>query len=116
MAASPSEALVRGRATYQDVLDAPAHQVAEIVDGTLHTRPRPAPAHGEASSNLGFELGPPFGRGRGGPGGWRFTLEVEDLRALSLEASAYTGARLAGTDTSLEVESHCSFWKWVCVP
>ena len=29
MAASPSEALVRGRATYQDVLDAPAHEVAE---------------------------------------------------------------------------------------
>ena len=27
------------RATYQDVLDAPAHQVAEIADGTLHTQP-----------------------------------------------------------------------------
>ena len=26
----------RVRATYQDVLDAPAHQVAEIVDGTLY--------------------------------------------------------------------------------
>ena len=24
------------RATYQDVLDAPTHQVAEIVDGTLY--------------------------------------------------------------------------------
>ena len=48
--------------------------------------------------------------------GGGITLEVEDLRALSLEASAYTGAQLAGTDTSLEVESHCSFWKWVCVP
>ena len=24
------------RATYQDVLDAPAHRVAEIVDGTLY--------------------------------------------------------------------------------
>ena len=31
------------RATYQDVLDAPAHRVAEIVDGTLYTHPRPAP-------------------------------------------------------------------------
>ena len=28
------------RATYQDVLDAPAHLVAEVVDGTLHTHPR----------------------------------------------------------------------------
>ena len=26
------------RATYQDVLDAPAHRVAEVVDGTLHAR------------------------------------------------------------------------------
>ena len=35
MAASRSEALADMRATYQDVLDAPAHQVAEIVNGTL---------------------------------------------------------------------------------
>ena len=27
-------------ATYQDALDAPAHRVAEIVDGTLYTHPR----------------------------------------------------------------------------
>ena len=33
MAASPSEALAGRRATYQDVLDAPAHRVAEIVEG-----------------------------------------------------------------------------------
>ena len=29
----------RPRATYQDVLDAPEHRVAEIIDGTLHTHP-----------------------------------------------------------------------------
>ena len=33
------------RATYQDVLDAPAHVVAEIINGTLHTHPRPASRH-----------------------------------------------------------------------
>ena len=49
MAASTSEALARRRATYQDVLDAPAaSQVAEIVDGTLHTHPRPAMPHARA--------------------------------------------------------------------
>ena len=58
------------RATYQDVLDAPAHRVAETVDGTLHTRPRPAMPHALASSRLGGELSGPFDRGRGGPGGW----------------------------------------------
>ena len=58
------------RATYQDVLDAPAHQVAEVIDGTLYTHPRPAPRHTLASSALGGTLEPPFHRGRVGPGGW----------------------------------------------
>ena len=65
------------RATYQDVLDAPEHQVAEIIGGTLYTHPRPAPAHAVASSVLGGELGPPFHRGRGGPGGWWIIFEPE---------------------------------------
>ena len=77
MAASPSEVLGRRRAVYQDVLDAPAHLVAEIVNGELHTHPRPAPAHGEASSVLVGELNPPFHGGRGGPGGWRIHFEPE---------------------------------------
>ena len=65
------------RATYQDVLDAPAHRVAEIVDGTLYTQPRPAPRHAVASSRLGIDLGGPFDRGRGGPGGWWILDEPE---------------------------------------
>ena len=65
------------RATYQDVLDAPAHRVAEIVDGTLYTHPRPAPPHAVASSYLGGELTGPFGKGRGGPGGWWIIDEPE---------------------------------------
>ena len=31
------------QATYQDVLDAPPHMVAEIVSGKLYTHPRPPP-------------------------------------------------------------------------
>ena len=65
------------RATYQDVLDAPEHRVAEIVDGTLHTHPRPAMPHALASSRLGGELTGPFDRGRGGPGGWWIIDEPE---------------------------------------
>ena len=78
MAVSRREALARrGRATYQDVLDAPAHQVAEIIDGVLHTHPRPAPPHTLASSALGNDLGNPFQFGRGGPGGWWILDEPE---------------------------------------
>ena len=65
------------RATYQDVLDAPEHQVAEIVDGTLHVHPRPAPAHAVASSSLGSDLLTAFQFGRGGPGGWWIIFEPE---------------------------------------
>ena len=77
MAASPSEALAQRRATYQDVLDAPAHQVAEIIEGTLHTHPRPAPPHTRASSVLGGKIGTPFDFDAGGPGGWWILDEPE---------------------------------------
>ena len=72
------EAAALPRATYQDVLDAPAHRVAEIVDGTLYTHPRPAAPHVRASSRLGMELGGPFDTGRGGPGGW-WILDAPEL-------------------------------------
>ena len=65
------------RATYQDVLDAPPHRVAEIVDGVLHTSPRPAMPHALATSSLGNDLSNPFQFGRGGPGGWWIIDEPE---------------------------------------
>jgi Uma2 family endonuclease len=66
------------RATYEDVLAAPPHVVAEVVAGVLHTQPRPAAPHTLASSVLGGELLGPFSRGRGGPGGW-FILDEPEL-------------------------------------
>jgi len=67
----------RRRATYQDVLDAPDDKIAEILNGELRLSPRPRVGHQSVSSNLGMELGPPFGRGRGGPGGWIILDEPE---------------------------------------
>lgn len=64
-------------ATYDDVLAAPADVVAEFVAGVLHTSPRPRLLHASVSSVLGEELGPPFRRGRGGPGGWLILDEPE---------------------------------------
>lgn len=64
-------------ATYQDVLDAPPHMVAEIVGGELHLHPRPAGPQTVAASALGVEIGSEFGRERGGPGGWRILHEPE---------------------------------------
>ena len=65
------------RATYADVLAQPEHIVAELVRGVLHTLPRPRLRHAAAASVLGEELGPPFKRARGGPGGWIILDEPE---------------------------------------
>lgn len=65
------------RATYVDVLAAPSDRIAQVVDGVLDVQPRPAAAHAIAASALGEELGPPFKRGRGGPGGWVILDEPE---------------------------------------
>ncbi|MGE0328455.1 MAG: Uma2 family endonuclease [Polyangiaceae bacterium] len=67
----------RKLATYADVLAAPSHLVAELVAGTLMTSPRPAAPHAHAASVLGMDLGSPFQRGRGGPGGWWIIDEPE---------------------------------------
>src|SRR5262249_9141538 len=56
-------------ATYEDLLRVPEQLIAEIVHGVLYTNPRPAIPHARATSVLGADLGAPFDRGRGGPGG-----------------------------------------------
>ena len=68
---------VRRPATYQDLLDAPASMVAELIEGAMYLHPRPAPRHSLASSSLGAELMSPFTKGRGGPGGWWILDEPE---------------------------------------
>ena len=65
------------RATYQDVLDAPPHIVAEVVNGTLYTNPRPGTLQTNARTGLGGLLSETFRYGRGGPGGWWILNEPE---------------------------------------
>ena len=55
------------KATYQDVLDAPAHLVAEIMGGDLYLRERPAPRTGLAMSRLSAGLQGAFALGRSAP-------------------------------------------------
>lgn len=64
-------------ASYDDLLALPEHRVGEIVNGVLHSHPRPAPKHARASSQLGGGLTSPFDRGQGGPGGWLILDEPE---------------------------------------
>ena len=104
-------------ATYDDLLAVPDHLVAQLVDGELRVQPRPASAHAQAVSTLGEELGPPFKRGRGGPGGWILLDEPE----LHLGASAHQVLvpDLAGWRRSTMPEMpHAAFFTqppdWVC--
>ena len=64
-------------ARYADIEALPTGVVGQILNGVLHTHPRPASPHALASSALGEELGPPFKRGKGGPGGWVILDEPE---------------------------------------
>jgi hypothetical protein len=57
-------------AMYADVLAAPVHHLAELVAGELRLQSSPGMAHVAAASALLAELGLPFRRGKGGPGGW----------------------------------------------
>lgn len=65
------------RATYEDVLAAPPHKIAEVIDGALYLQPRRSGPDAIAASGLGMDLGNPFQRGRGGPGGWWIVYEPE---------------------------------------
>jgi Uma2 family endonuclease len=74
---SSDATMPKTNATYADLEALPANVVGHIVFGVLHAHPRPAPKHARAASTLGEELGPPFNRGRGGPGGWLILDEPE---------------------------------------
>jgi len=70
-------ALLHPRATYDDLLKVPENMVAELIDGDLYTSPRPAGPHARFASALSMDIGPPYDRGRGGPGGWWILFEPE---------------------------------------
>ncbi len=68
------------RATYADVLAAPAHKVAELINGELILSPRPAVPHAVSATGLAFGVMGPFQHGLGGPGRperWWFLFEPE---------------------------------------
>jgi Uma2 family endonuclease len=86
---------VKRIATYEDVLEAPENKVAEIIDDELVLSPRPAGPHSNATVALIEELGPPFRRGRGGPGGWILLVEPELHLGRNVLVPDLAGWRLA---------------------
>jgi Uma2 family endonuclease len=64
-------------ATYEDLYSIPDNMTGEIINGELITTPRPSRKHAYSATVLGEEIGPPYRRGRGGPGGWIILDEPE---------------------------------------
>jgi Uma2 family endonuclease len=64
-------------ATYEDLLALPENVVGQIIDGELIALPRPALRHARVATTVSEQLGGPFDRGAGGPGGWLFLIEPE---------------------------------------
>lgn len=64
-------------ASYADLEAVSPDLVAELIEGIVVTHPRPSPRHVTTAFALALELGGPFQKGIGGPGGWVFADEPE---------------------------------------
>ncbi|UOG92598.1 MAG: Uma2 family endonuclease [Candidatus Thiothrix sulfatifontis] len=64
-------------ATYADLLQLPEHLTGEILNGELHTMPRPAIRHARASSVLSGKVAPTFDFDNTGSDGWLILFEPE---------------------------------------
>ncbi len=62
---------------YDKLAALPETVVGEILNGQLYTHPRPTGPHALAASRLDADIEIPYGRGRGGPGGWWIIMEPE---------------------------------------
>jgi len=68
----------RTRLTLYEQLELlPDGLIGEILDGQLHTQPRPTPRHLRAASRLNRIIGRRFDDGDDGPGGWWIFREPE---------------------------------------
>jgi Uma2 family endonuclease len=62
---------------YEQLCALPENQTGEILNGQLHSQPRPSARHGLAKRALNIDLGGPYDFGRNGPGGWWIIPEPE---------------------------------------
>ena len=102
------------RATYQDVLDAPEHMVAEIIGGELQLSPRPGGPATSVASRLGSMIQPPFGDGIGGPGGWIILDEPELHLAGEIMVPDLAGWKIERLPTVPEGAAFTVVPDWVC--
>ncbi len=87
----------------------------EIIEGVLYTMTRPRGRHQWTSTVVGSDLSGPFGRGRGGPGGWWILvepgIELPNTPEIAPDLAGWRRDRLPElpTDSSISVVPD-----WVC--
>ena len=64
-------------ASYDDIIALPEHTTGEIINGELHTQPRPTSRHARVELGIGRKLFGSFDVGDHGPGGWVILSEPE---------------------------------------
>ena len=101
-------------ATYEDLYNIPENTIGEIINGELVVTPRPAPRHMNVVTILGEEIGPPYRRGRGGPGGWIFFVETEIQLGENTVVPDLAGWRKERFPTELEYNWIPVAPDWVC--
>jgi len=62
---------------YESLEALPEGMTGEILNGQLHTQPRPAGPHAHAAIQLGIPIARGYGDGIDGPGGWWILIEPE---------------------------------------
>jgi Uma2 family endonuclease len=62
---------------YEPLMALPEGITGEVIDGQLHTQPRPAGPHVRAGMMLTLRIGRGYDQGEGGPGGWWILPEPE---------------------------------------
>jgi Uma2 family endonuclease len=94
----------------------PEGVVGELIEGQLHTHPRPSGPHVRAHTSLLTEIAGPFDHGRNGPGGWQILSEPEihfrrDVEVLVPDIAGWCRERLPRmpSDQRFEVVPD-----WVC--
>ncbi len=100
--------------TYEDLLKVPEHLVAEIIDGELHTSPRPRSRHGKTAGRLYSILERGFEIGDGGPGGWWILPEPEIILGSDRLVPDHAGWRRERVPEFLDVPAWTIIPDWTC--
>ncbi len=99
---------------YARLMELPENKVGEIIAGELIVSPRPASPHTVAAGTLGMDLGTPFQRGRGGPGGWWILPEPELHLGEDVLVPDLAGWRVERMPTVPNVAAFTLAPDWLC--